>query len=93
MWNNLSSLIYRKKGSFRGKLEDASLAAVWKETIQQAHPHASPYTEYQYIKNKTLYVKVNDVIWISELETKKHELRSKINRKRTNPIKAIRFVL
>jgi len=93
MWSNLSGLIYRKKNAFQGKLEDASLATVWKEVIQQTHPGASPYTEYQQLKNKTLYIRVNDVVWISELEIQKNDLKNKINQQRSNPITGIKFIL
>lgn len=93
MWSHLSVLVNKKTKQFSGHLENAQLAMLWSGTVKEMYPEAPYYAEYQNIKNNHLFVKVNDTIWINELEANKNILLSKINQKRSHKIQNIHFSL
>lgn len=93
MWIALGGLLDKKTRPFAGKLENARIAGDWTNTIKNIHPKAGPYTRYEDLKKSTLYIAVEDAIWIGELEFYKEKLKKELNKKRKNPVHNIKFIL
>ena len=93
MWIGLGKLINKKRQAYAGKLENAQLASNWAVVIKNVHPKAAPYTQYKDIKKDTLYIRVEDAIWVGELEFYKEKLKKSLNQKRKDPVRDIKLVL
>lgn len=92
MWVRLAYL-FHQKDNLRQKFEDAQLPSLWKDIIKETHPQARFYSEYQELKNNTLFIKVHDPLWVSELELCKEKLKTELNKKRNQQIKTIKFII
>ena len=93
MWISLGKLINKKGQAYAGKLENARLSSNWSAVIKNIHPKAASYTQYKDLKKDTLYIRVEDAIWVGELEFYKEKLKKSLNEKRKDPVRDIKLVL
>jgi predicted nucleic acid-binding Zn ribbon protein len=93
MWAHLGTLLSIKKIPLATELENTALQQEWQAAITAVHPQAAPHTTYVGLTNNVLHVRVDDALWVGELELHKQLLQTKLNAKRTRPIARIIFRL
>ncbi|MEX2008359.1 MAG: DciA family protein [Candidatus Spechtbacterales bacterium] len=93
MWLDLASIVRRQRSRFEHGFELAELPQLWERTLREVYPEALAATQYRALRGDTLYIAVDDTIWVSELEVHKTLLKERMRQGSSIRIDAIVFTL
>lgn len=93
MWRDLASILRRQHARFEEGIERADLPRRWERTIREVYPEALSATRVRSLRGSTLYVGVDDTMWISELEFHKALLKERMCQDSNLKVDTIVFTL
>ncbi len=94
MWRSLTRSLeeYCRKKNIQHALLEARVVKKWPEIVARHYTEICPATKVSKIQNKTLYVWVNEPMWIGELEKNKNIFSQRIKEETNYPLEKIVFL-
>jgi hypothetical protein len=93
MWLDITTLLNIKKATIKPGLDGAYIKDAWREAILAVYPNAQAHTACDGVFSNILRVRVDDALWVGELEMHKQALTRHLNKKRARAIQKIVFTL
>lgn len=93
MWLDIATLLTIKKATIKPGLDGAYIKNAWREAIFSVYPNAESHTTCEGVFGHILRIRVDDALWVGELEVHKLALARHLNKKRAHAIQKIVFTL